>query len=428
MTKDENKPEDLQFEKDILDHEVLARKIKQASSVFIQGGNSTEKEVDSFAATLISNKSDKSLFVFDQVMGRLRCSGAFTVEEVNKRIIEKGWLLPVAPSTKRATIGGIVASDASGSNFEKYGTIGSHVISLKIINGNGDLVVAHKESDPDLLKATIGGLGLTGFIYEVEFDLKPCSGVWMNTQDLVFNSFSEYIKLHIDSADWEHKSAWVAYTNDFRGVFTRSRHAEIDVSASRQIQNKINLPKIALLDWTLVSIYRHIQFSSKSKNSKVKTRHYQDCIYQNDLIHDWARSLFPCGIAFFQVVIPIPNAKKAIESIFFKLTKNKVKHISNTLTIMSDKERPGNLSFSRSGVCLTLTLPASLNESVIQDITDSVLISGGTVNPSGIYQLTDDQFIKAHRDVIAEISTHRDAKFQNHFSEKFEHIFISNKG
>ena len=75
----------------------------------------------------------------------------------------------MVPGTRFVTLGGMVAADIHGKNHHVAQAFGRHVRALAVRAGDGrDLRVQPHAEQPDLFLATIGGMGLTGHILEVE--------------------------------------------------------------------------------------------------------------------------------------------------------------------------------------------------------------------------------------------------------------------
>ena len=74
----------------------------------------------------------------------------------------------------------MVAADVHGKNHHVGGTIGRHVTELVMRLASGEIVTCSRQREPDLFRATVGGMGLTGHILEVSVRLhigKHPSGV-----------------------------------------------------------------------------------------------------------------------------------------------------------------------------------------------------------------------------------------------------------
>jgi glycolate oxidase FAD binding subunit len=82
------------------------------------------------------------------------------------------------PGASGTTIGGILATNASGPKRFRYGTARDLVIGLRVIQANGEIArsggrVVKNVAGYDLNKLYIGSLGTLGIIAEVNFKLHP---------------------------------------------------------------------------------------------------------------------------------------------------------------------------------------------------------------------------------------------------------------
>src|SRR5688500_7991157 len=99
--------------------------------------------------------------------------------ELQSRLGQHGQLLALdPPSAANATIGGIVASNASGPLRLRYGSARDLVIGTRVANADGTLTkaggrVVKNVAGYDLNKLYTGSLGTVGVIVELSFKLHP---------------------------------------------------------------------------------------------------------------------------------------------------------------------------------------------------------------------------------------------------------------
>lgn len=102
-----------------------------------------------------------------------------TLAALQAQLATKGqWLALDPPDAEQATLGGILASNASGPKRLRYGTARDLVIGLRVVQANGDLSrsggrVVKNVAGYDLNKLYIGSLGTLGVIVEANFKLQP---------------------------------------------------------------------------------------------------------------------------------------------------------------------------------------------------------------------------------------------------------------
>jgi glycolate oxidase FAD binding subunit len=106
-----------------------------------------------------------------------------TFDRLQAELGQRGqWLSLDPPASDRATIGGILASDASGPRRHLYGTARDLVIGLTVIGADGRAVrgggkVVKNVAGYDLPKLYIGSFGTLGIVVEATFRLRPRADV-----------------------------------------------------------------------------------------------------------------------------------------------------------------------------------------------------------------------------------------------------------
>ena len=154
--------------------EDLARATRQA--VLSRGlgrayGDAALPPVGCDRAVSISTRADRIL-AFDPQTGVLRAEAGLSLSELARLYLPRGWFTPVSPGTQFVTLGGMVASDIHGKNHHVDGTFGNFVrSSAHAPSPTRRVLEVSRDTEPELFAATLGGMGLTGHILEVE--LRP---------------------------------------------------------------------------------------------------------------------------------------------------------------------------------------------------------------------------------------------------------------
>jgi glycolate oxidase FAD binding subunit len=102
-----------------------------------------------------------------------------TIAELQQVLAGQGQRLPVdVPHPERATLGGTLATNASGPRRYGWGTLRDYVIGISTVNDEGQQVkaggrVVKNVAGYDLCKLHIGALGTLGVITEVTLKVRP---------------------------------------------------------------------------------------------------------------------------------------------------------------------------------------------------------------------------------------------------------------
>src|SRR5262245_56625453 len=199
-------------------------------------------------AALCTRRADRIL-AFDADSGVLRAEAGLSLRALNDVFPARGWASPVSPGTQYVTLGGMVASDVHGKNHHVAGCFGEYVRALRMRVGDGRVLEIDEASEPELFRATLGGMGLTGHILEVEVQLERIPSFWIWGRSERVADLDELLAaLKAASARSPFAAAWVDATARgsalVRGIVTSGRYAEAHEapSAPPRMRERLAVP------------------------------------------------------------------------------------------------------------------------------------------------------------------------------------------
>ena len=136
--------------------EIINIILKDKISNFITRGLGRSYGDSSLSDNIISLKNYKKLLNFNKSEGIIECSSNYSMGELIKIILEKGWFFNVTPGSKYVSIGGAIASDVHGKNHHLDGSFSDYVVSLKIITAEGKLYNCSRNENQQLFQSTCG--------------------------------------------------------------------------------------------------------------------------------------------------------------------------------------------------------------------------------------------------------------------------------
>ncbi len=344
-----------------------------------------------------STNADRILS-FDTASGRLRAEAGLSLFDLNQTLLPRCWFTPVSPGTQFVTLGGMVASDVHGKNHHRDGCIGEHVTELLLRVADGRLVRCSPSIERDLFRATVGGMGLTGHILEVELTMRRVPSPWIVMESERIPDIDAYVEgLKRDGPDWPFTMGWIDCLSRGaklgRGILMRGRWARPDEARKpfRPLGNRLGVPFV-LPGWVMgpfsVRAFNTLYYNAHWRRQMRRVVHPQKFFYPLDAIENWNRLYGPRGFTQYQCVLPAEAGTGVARRFLEVLTE---RGGASFLCVIKDcgAQGVGLLSFPRPGISIAVDLPIRDDTQELVDALNAFVIGEG-----GRIYLTKDTFTR----------------------------------
>lgn len=308
---------------------------------------------------------------FDTAQGIVRAQAGVTLAELMDLAIPRGWFPPVIPGTRHVTLGGALACNVHGKNHWREGDFAEHVLSIRLMLANGDLLECSPHEHSELFWATAGGMGMTGVIEEITLKLLPITTSSLLTTTFRVNSIEgmvEAFEHYRENADY--MVGWIDHmARDAKlgqGVFEAAAHAmESDGGASpasyqpprRRFSVPFFLPGFAINRYTM-ALYNKWRFRTYSAERQRRLVDFNGFFHPLDAIGHWNRLYGRRGFFQYQCVIPeSPDSAATLREFLTMLQQQKC--FSFLAVIKYHRDGKGLLTFPVRGYSIALDFPGT---------------------------------------------------------------------
>jgi len=378
-------------------------------------------------AKAISSLSLNRMMHWDASKGILECEAGVLLSDIQSTFVKKGWMLPVTPGTSFVTVGGAVANDVHGKDHHFTGTFGEHVLGLTLVRSDGQLLHCSPNENAGMFRATIGGLGLTGFIATVRLQLRAVAGPYFDSEVIPYGNLAEFFALSAETEEqgWQASVSWFdcSTAKAGRGSFTRGNSSARKYAGEKEpLGLGISVPftpPISLVNKLSLDLFNTAYFELQRRNAGRSEVHYREFYYPLDGVGNWNRIYGPKGFFQYQSVIPMVHASDATEEMLSVIKKSGQGSFLAVLKTFGDRKPAGLLSFARSGVTLALDFPnrGEKTEQLFKALDRIVLEAGGTLNPSKDARMSRVMFQTGFPGVT-EFAKFRDPKISSDFARR----------
>ncbi len=327
-------------------------------------------------------------FDLDAERGLVRAQAGVTLGRLLTALEPEGWVLPVVPGTQHVTVGGAIAADIHGKNHAVAGTFGAHVEAMVLLTAAGDLRELTAEHEPELWRATVGGMGLTGVILSAAIRLKRLPGPLLSVDTDRVASLDDALAI-LGGPGGEYRVAWLDLLGPAaaRGTVTRAAHVEADPtraprSGSATVAPRLTIPARwpnGLLRPAVVRAHNAHRFRRTPRRRTAALESYGAHMFPLDAVDAWPRLYGAAGLVQYQFAVP-RGREEVLDRVIGRLRRSPVPVY---LAVLKDLGPAGEamLSFPVGGWTLALDMPGNAPglASILRTFDESVAGAGGRV-------------------------------------------------
>ncbi|MFT4544763.1 MAG: decaprenylphospho-beta-D-ribofuranose 2-oxidase [Bacteroidia bacterium] len=362
------------------------KSLQKELETYIPRGAGRSYGDSSLSASILESSNLNNTLSFDSESGIFTCQSGKMLSVILDEIVPKGYFLPVTPGTKFITIGGAIAADIHGKNHHVDGCFSQHVIWLKLLLADGSIKTCNREENTDLFWATCGGMGLTGFILEASFQLKPIETSKIVNRTIKCDNLDEVISNLIEHENYMYSVAWIdcgtSGKNLGRSLLYLGEHASKAQVADNDLSGyktpnpivglPFNLPNWTLNKWT-VKAFNALYYGKVRAKDSTAIVGFEPYFYPLDIANNWNRLYGSNGFAQYQFVIPMEGAKEGMHQIIEEIVKSGESSFLAVLKLFGEQNE-GWLSFPKRGLQLALDFPINKKSLALMDRLDDMIM------------------------------------------------------
>jgi decaprenylphospho-beta-D-ribofuranose 2-oxidase len=330
---------------------------------------------------------------FDTETGILECEAGVSLNQIIGHCLPRRFFLAVTPGTRQVTVGGAIAADVHGKNHHRAGAFSNFVLDFDLLTAEGQCLACSRELNPDVFRATVGGMGLTGFVTRARIQLRRVESAYLRVGVEKAPSLGDALAL-LEAGDRQHEysAAWVDCISGGarlgRSVVMLGRHAragELGAKAGSPLAPPrqsgwsvpFEFPLRPLRRWTC-QIFNAAYFGSKPASSE-RLMGLDQFFYPLDSVRNWNRLYGKDGFAQYQVAVPHAAATEVLTAVLKRIQESGRTAFLGVLKRFGPRSE-GILSFSMPGATLALDMPFDRHlPNFLRTLDEMVADRGGRV-------------------------------------------------
>ncbi|MFZ4517023.1 MAG: FAD-binding protein [Microthrixaceae bacterium] len=341
--------------------------------------------------TVVWGPSMSGLIDIDLADGVVRARAGTSLDDLMRWLVPHGLFVPVTPGTRMVTVGGAIAADIHGKNHHVKGSFGEHVLSLRFVDGRGEVREVSPDSDPEVFWAVVGGMGLTGLVLDATIRMTPVGSSLISVDTDRASDLDDVMSMMVEGDDrYEYSVAWIDLVargrHMGRSILQRGRFATREEALAsgvadpyayhpRQLPSPPDLVPSGLLNHLTVRAFNELWYRKAPVRRRGELQTIEAFFHPLDMIAEWNRIYGPRGFLQWQFVVP-DEASEVVRTAVERLSESGMSSFLAVLKRFGPAD-PGYLSFPRKGWTLALDLPVLPGLDRLLDELDEVVVAAG---------------------------------------------------
>jgi FAD/FMN-containing dehydrogenase len=343
------------------------------------------------ALTLSTRRLDR-LRGFDPATGALEAEAGVALGEIVAALLPQGWFPAVTPGTKFVTLGGAIAADVHGKNHHGAGSFGDHVLWFDLVGADRAVRRCAPDLEPDLFRATLGGMGLTGVVTRAAIRLRPVETAWIRQRTIAAPDLDAAIAAFEANLAATYSVAWIdclargaARGRSLVQIGEHARRDELPAGRARTpLAARTRAARRMPLDapaWTLngwsVRAFNALYFRAGARAAPERLVDWDSYFYPLDALLDWNRIYGRRGFAQHQSALPLAVARDALAEMLEAVAAAGLGAFLAVLKRFGPGAPDRPLSFPIEGYTLALDLPLAPEALTLMDRLDEITLAAG---------------------------------------------------
>lgn len=376
----------------------VARAIEDAGprGVVARGlGRSYGDAAQNAGGRVVAMESLASVRSLDADDGIATVEAGISLGQLSELTLPLGWFVPVTPGTRHVTVGGAIASDVHGKNHHRDGSFSDHVLSFELQTPAEGCVTVTRKSEPELFRATAGGMGLTGIVLEATVRLLPVPSAYLRVDRERARDLDDVMaRMETGDEHYRYSVAWIDCIAQGRqlgrSVLIRADHATPAEAADAGRNGSFGgwaPARVASPPWvpsgllrrSTVRAFNEAYFRRAPAEERGRVEPLQPFFYPLDGVANWNRMYGRHGFVQYQFVVPLDRGDTLREA----LERLSASGYASFLAVLKrmGEGNGGPLSFPIAGWTLALDMPAEMEglAPLLDGLDELVAEAGGRV-------------------------------------------------